>query len=114
MHPDAVRVRVRIPLALIAVILITPCLVAQAIDATDPHIRANDAFTPRGEAAPLPVSSFSVSHGIGIVTDDGNSYWPGYPSDLRRRLPSTSFRRRTTPSSSAGWPSSSMIRPRAW
>ncbi|HXH41846.1 MAG TPA: hypothetical protein VNN08_24695, partial [Thermoanaerobaculia bacterium] len=83
MHPDAVRVRVRIPLALIAVILITPCLVAQAIDATDPHIRANDAFTPRGEAAPLPVSSFSVSHGIGIVTDDGNSYWPGYPSDLQ-------------------------------
>jgi hypothetical protein len=83
MHPDAVRLRVRIPLALIAVILITPCLVAQQIDVVDPHVRATSALTPRGDAAPLPVSSFSVSHGIGIVTDDGNSYWPGYLSDLQ-------------------------------
>jgi len=83
MHSDTARIRVRTPLALIAAILITPCIAAQTIDVVDPHIRANDSFTPRGDAAPLPVSSFSVSHGIGIVTDDGNSYWPGYPSDLQ-------------------------------
>jgi hypothetical protein len=83
MHPDSVRVRVRTTLALIAALLVSPILVAQQIDVVDPHVRATDAFTPRGEAAPLPVSSFSVSHGIGIVTDDGSSYWPGYPSDLQ-------------------------------
>lgn len=84
MRPDAVRLRVRIPLALVVTLIggvvMAPCLVAQQID---PHVRATTTFTPRGEAAPLPLSSFSVSHGIGIVTDDGNSYWPGYPSDLQ-------------------------------
>jgi len=71
------------PLALAVALIIAPCLVAQQIGVVDPRVRANDSFTPRGDAAPLPVSSFSVSHGIGIVTDDGSSYWPGYPSDLQ-------------------------------
>ena len=75
MRPDSGRVRVRIPLALVVTliggILTAPCLAAQPIDVVDPHVRATSAFTPRGDAAPLPLSSFSVSHGIGIVTDDG-------------------------------------------
>jgi hypothetical protein len=61
-------------------------LAAQSLEAINPtspaHIRASEARTPRGEAVPLPVSSFSESRGIGILTDDGNSYWPGYPSDV--------------------------------
>ena len=61
-------------------------LSAQSLEVVRPasaaHIRATEARTPRGEATPLPVSSFSVSRGIGILADDGASYWPGYPSDL--------------------------------
>jgi hypothetical protein len=73
-------------LAFIPSMLLCSHLAAQSLEAVHPtsaaHIRASEARTPRGEAAPLPVSSFSVSRGIGILTDDGNSYWPGYPSDL--------------------------------
>ncbi len=87
MRPGAVRVRARLPLALVVTLIggvvVAPCVAAQQIDVVDPHVRAASTFTPRGEAAPLPLSSFSVSHGIGILTDDGNSYWPGYPSDLQ-------------------------------
>lgn len=46
------------------------------------HVRATEALTPRGEATPLPVQNFSVSRGIGIVEDDGNSYWPGSPANF--------------------------------
>jgi hypothetical protein len=66
--------------------LLSGSLSAQSLEPVKPasvaHIRATEARTPRGEAAPLPISSFSVSRGIGILADDGNSYWPGYPSDL--------------------------------
>src|SRR3954471_3593887 len=72
--------------AFIPVILLCSHLSAQSLDvvhATSPaHLRASEARTPRGEAAPLPVTSFSVSRGIGILADDGNSYWPGYRSDV--------------------------------
>ena len=67
--------------------ILSPGMGAQPVDAVNPagaaNLRATSAFTPRGEAAPLPLSNFSVQRGIGIVADDGNSYWPGYPSDLR-------------------------------
>jgi hypothetical protein len=46
------------------------------------NLRATEAMTPRSDAAPLPLASFSTQRGIGILADDGNSYWPGYPSDL--------------------------------
>lgn len=59
---------------------------AQPVEAVNPagaaNLRATSAFTPRGDAAPLPLSNFSVQRGIGIVADDGNSYWPGYPSNV--------------------------------
>ena len=80
--PPSASVRV----AVVPAMLFCAHLSAQSLDvvhATSPaHIRASEARTPRGEAAPLPVSSFSVSRGIGILADDGNSYWPGYPSDV--------------------------------
>jgi len=61
-------------------------LSAQPVDVVNPtpaaNLRASDALPPRSDAAPLPVSNFSVQRGIGILADDGNSYWPGYPSDL--------------------------------
>src|SRR6059058_615696 len=67
-------------------LLLSASLSAQSLDVVKPvsaaHIRATDARTPRGEAAPLPLSSFTTSRGIGILTDDGGSYWPGYPSDV--------------------------------
>src|SRR5258706_3739484 len=67
-------------------LLLSASVSAQSLDVVNPssraHVRATEARTPRGEAAPLPVSSFSVSRGIGILADDGNSYWTGYPSDL--------------------------------
>jgi hypothetical protein len=66
--------------------LLSASLSAQSLEVVKPtsaaHIRATDARTPRGEAAPLPISSFTTSRGIGILTDDGNSYWPGYPSNV--------------------------------
>lgn len=73
--------------AILAVLLLWPAAIpAQSVGPINPaspaHVRATDARTPRTEASPLPVSSFSVSRGIGILSDDGNSYWPGYPSDL--------------------------------
>jgi hypothetical protein len=59
---------------------------AQTVDVVNPvsaaQLRATDARTPRSEAVPLPITAFSVSRGIGILADDGSSYWPGYPSDL--------------------------------
>jgi hypothetical protein len=66
--------------------LLSAGLSAQSLEVVKPasaaHIRATDARTPRGEAAPLPISSFTTSRGIGILADDGNSYWPGYPSNV--------------------------------
>src|SRR5216684_5184589 len=71
----------------LAALFLCSSLAAQSLDVINPtspaNIRSTEARTPRGEAAPLPVSSFSVSRGIGILADDGNSYWPGYPSDLQ-------------------------------
>jgi hypothetical protein len=68
-------------------LLFSSSLAAQSLEVINPtspaHVRATEARTPRGEAAPLPLSSFTVSRGIGILSDDGNSYWPGYPSDLQ-------------------------------
>src|SRR5882724_10187587 len=76
-------------LVLVAVFLVpaAPRLSAQSQDVVNPtspaNLRATDARTPRTEAAPLPVTSFSISRGIGILADDGNSYWPGYPSNVQ-------------------------------
>jgi hypothetical protein len=71
---------------IVALVLLSPVISAQPVDVITPvpaaNLRATSTFTPRSEAAPLPVSSVSVQRGIGIVADDGNSYWPGYPSDL--------------------------------
>lgn len=76
----------RILLALVAALLVASSLAAQPVEPVNAvsaaHIRATEALTPRGEAAPLPVQNFSVSRGIGIVEDDGNSYWPGVPSNF--------------------------------
>src|SRR5437763_11730355 len=67
-------------------LFLSSSLAAQSLEVINPtspaHVRATELRTPRGEAAPLPLSSFTVSRGIGILADDGNSYWPGYPSDL--------------------------------
>lgn len=89
MRSGSARVRVHaFVLRLVAILILasTGRLAAQPVEAIDPpshaHVRATDARTPRGEASPLPVSNFSVSHGIGVITDDGSSYYPGYPSDL--------------------------------
>src|SRR5438128_584907 len=76
---DAVRLRALRLVILTALLSPLPRLSAQLVDA---HLRATDALTPRGEAAPLPAANVSVERGIGILADDGNSYWPGYPSDL--------------------------------
>jgi Putative binding domain, N-terminal len=71
---------------LAVVALLTAGAAAQPVDIVNPpsapNLRASSAFTPRGDAAPLPASSFSIQRGIGVLADDGNSYWPGYPSDL--------------------------------
>jgi hypothetical protein len=74
---------------LVAAVLLSPeiaHLSAQSVDVINPTsaptLRATDALPPRSEAAPLPLANFSVQRGIGILADDGNSYWPGYPSDL--------------------------------
>ena len=60
---------------------------AQPIDivkVTSPaHVRATGAPPPRTEAAPLPTTSFSVSRGIGILEDDGQSYWPGFAANFQ-------------------------------
>src|SRR5258707_2593500 len=73
--------------ACVFALLLAYQLSGQSLDPVNPtspaHLRASEARTPRGEAAPLPGSSFTGSRGIGIVADDGNSYWPGYPSDLQ-------------------------------
>jgi hypothetical protein len=93
MRSDAAAVSVDariVRVAILAAALFAPfnrCLFAQSLEPVNPtsraHVRATETRTPRSEAAaPLPLSSFSVSRGIGIVSDDGNSYWPGYPSDL--------------------------------
>jgi len=67
---------------LVAITILSLRVAAQPVDDVNPHLRATSTFTPRGDAAPLPLSNFSVQRGIGILADDGNSYWPGYPSDL--------------------------------
>src|SRR5258706_8407359 len=73
-------------LALAPAILLAPALAAQPVDVVKPaaaaNLRATDGLPAHGDAAPLPLASFSAQRGIGIVADDGNSYWPGYPSDL--------------------------------
>ena len=86
---DKVRARARVPLALVVAILLSPeilPLAAQPVEVVNPtsaaNLRASDAHTPRSEAAPLPVQNFSVSRGIGIVADDGSSYWPGFPMNV--------------------------------
>jgi hypothetical protein len=90
MSPDAARVPLPASvrrLAVLAGVLLAGRLSAQPVDVVNPvsaaQVRATDALTPRSEFAPLPVTNFSVSRGIGILADDGNSYWPGYPSDLQ-------------------------------
>ncbi|MEK6371125.1 MAG: BACON domain-containing protein [Acidobacteriota bacterium] len=76
----------RVFLALVAALVVASSLAAQPVEPVNAvsaaHVRATEALTPRGEAAPLPVQNFSVSRGIGIVEDDGNSYWPGVPSNF--------------------------------
>lgn len=71
---------------IVALVFVAPVISAQPVDVIKPvpaaNLRATSTFTPRSDAAPLPVSSVTVQRGIGIVADDGNSYWPGYPSDL--------------------------------
>ncbi|MEO8036777.1 MAG: hypothetical protein ABI837_20250, partial [Acidobacteriota bacterium] len=91
MSPELACVRVRIcPLLLVAVAMILGSpgsSSAQPVDVIKPtspsHLRATEARPPRGEAAVLPAQNFSVSRGIGILADDGNSYWPGYPSNVQ-------------------------------
>ena len=74
------RVFVLILAALIGRVSAQPVEPVNTVSAA--HVRATDALTPRGEAAPLPVQNFTVSRGIGIVEDDGGSYWPGLPSNF--------------------------------
>src|ERR1700686_3327496 len=92
MHPDHARSRAQACafLALVTGILLLPEITnvaAQPVDVVTPsssaNLRATNAPTPRSEAAPLPVQNFSVQRGIGILTDDGNSYWPGYLSNVQ-------------------------------
>jgi hypothetical protein len=90
MHADTARARARGFLALVAAVLLSPQisrLSAQPVDIVNAtsaaNVRASDAPTPRSEAAPLPAQNFSVQRGIGILADDGSSYWPGFPSDLQ-------------------------------
>src|SRR5437764_10341112 len=90
MHSDTGRFLARARAFLVvAAVLLSPAIArlsAQSVDVVNPTsaatLRATDALPPRSEAAPLPLSNFSVQRGIGILADDGNSYWPGYPSDL--------------------------------
>ncbi len=92
MRSDAAAVHIAPPVLRAAIVLalfVAPVighLSAQPLEPVNAtsraHVRATDTRTPRGEAAALPLSNFSVSRGIGILSDDGNSYWPGYPSDL--------------------------------
>ena len=67
--------------------LVATSLAAQSVDIVNPasraHVRATEALTPRGEAPPLPLQNFTVSRGIGIVEDDGNSFWPGFPANFQ-------------------------------
>ena len=67
--------------------LVATSLAAQSVDIVNPtsraHVRATEALTPRGEASPLPLQNFTVSRGIGIVEDDGNSFWPGFPANFQ-------------------------------
>src|SRR5947207_8013830 len=67
--------------------LVATSLAAQSVDIVNPasraHVRATGALTPRGEASPLPLQNFTVSRGIGIVEDDGNSFWPGFPANFQ-------------------------------
>ena len=69
------------------VVLVATSLAAQSVDVintTSPaHVRATEARTPRGQAAPLPLGNFSVARGMGILEDDGNSYWPGFPANFQ-------------------------------
>jgi hypothetical protein len=62
-------------------------IAAQSVDIVNPvspaHVLATEARTPHGEAAPLPLQNFTVSRGIGIVEDDGNSFWPGFPANFQ-------------------------------
>ncbi len=92
MHPDNVRARAHacVFLTLVAAVLLSPEMInlaAQPIDVVNSmssaNLRASDALTPRSEAAPLPVQNFSVQRGIGILADDGNSFWPGFLSNVQ-------------------------------
>src|SRR5438105_8704463 len=71
----------------LVVVFVTTSLAAQSVDVintTSPaHVRATEARTPRGQAAPLPLGNFSVARGMGILEDDGNSYWPGFPANFQ-------------------------------
>lgn len=90
MCPDTVQARVLPRLVVLAVILLgtsaTQRLTAQSVDVigqpSPAHLRATEERTPRGDAAPLPLSRFTTSRGMGILEDDGQSYWPGFASDL--------------------------------
>lgn len=70
----------------LSVALVSSGISAQPLDVVGtsalPNLVRTEARTPRGDANALPLSSFSVSRGIGIVEDDGNSYWPGFPSSM--------------------------------
>lgn len=93
MHPETVRGADRwhaVRFAVIAAFLLflsTGRAMAQPIDVIGPVSAANrmatDAMTPRSEAAPLPLANFTTVNGIGILEDDGNSYWPGFPSNVQ-------------------------------
>jgi hypothetical protein len=84
------RPGIRAILALVAAFVLSPeifNLAAQSVDVIGPvggaNLRASALTTPHTEATPLPVSSFSVSRGIGILEDDGKSIWPGIPSPIQ-------------------------------
>jgi hypothetical protein len=65
----------------------TSPLSAQPLDivnpGTAPTRRATEALPPRSVFAALPPQNVSVARGIGIVEDDGNSYWPGFPATVQ-------------------------------
>jgi hypothetical protein len=71
----------------LVIVLFTMPLAAQSIDIVNPtspaHVRATEALPPRGEASLVPLQNFSVARGIGIVEDDGSSYWPGFPANFQ-------------------------------
>ncbi|HYM60331.1 MAG TPA: hypothetical protein VEZ11_05505, partial [Thermoanaerobaculia bacterium] len=68
-------------------LLFSISLSAQPVDVVNPGppstLRATDALPATGGLAALPLQSFSVAHGIGVLEDDGNSYWPGFPAKLQ-------------------------------